>query len=54
MQSLTTGLWVIVKYDNEDFPGELNCVEGTDAEVNVMHRRWPKPEDKVFYFRACN
>ena len=55
--NLTTGLWVIVKYEDEEFPGEVTCIEDTDVEVNVMHRsanvwKWPRPEDKIFYSKT--
>ena len=51
-----TGLWVIVKYDSQEFPGEVTRIEELDVEVNVMHRsanawKWPRPEDKIFYSR---
>ena len=54
--NLTTGLWVVVKYAGEEFPGEVTCIEDSDVEVNVMHRsantwKWPRPEDKIFYSR---
>ena len=54
--NLTIGLWVIVKYEGEEFPGEVTCMEDSDVEANVMHRsanswKWPRPEDKIFYSR---
>ena len=54
--NLTIGLWVIVKYEGEEFPGEVTCIEDSDVEVNVMHKsanswKWPRPEDKIFYSR---
>ena len=50
--NLTIGLWVIVKYADEEYPGEV--IEDSDIEVSVMHKRvnawkWPRPEDKIFY-----
>ena len=46
-----------MKYEDEEFPGEVTCIEDTDVEVNVMHRsanvwKWPRPEDKIFYSRT--
>lgn len=47
--------WVLVQYENEQFPGEVTKVVGADIEVNVMHKsgnsywKWPKREDKIFY-----
>ena len=36
--SLTVGLWVVVKYDDEEFLGEITSIEGDDIEVNAMTR----------------
>ena len=52
LMNLTTGLWVIVKYEDEKFPGEVTCIEDTDVEVNVMHRSALKPGDTIFYSRS--
>ena len=54
--NLTIGLWVIAKYEGEEFPGEVTCIEDSDVEVNVMHKsanswKWLRPEDKIFYSR---
>ena len=54
--NLTTGQWVIVKYDGEEFPGEVTGIDKSDVQVNVMHRsgnawKWPRSEDKIFYPR---
>ncbi len=55
--NLTIGQWVFVKYEDEEFPGEVTAVEDVDIEVNVLHRsanaqwKWPRPEDKIFYPR---
>ena len=54
--NLTIGQWVIVKYDSEEFPGEVTCIEKSDVQVNIMHRsanawKWPRSEDKIFYPR---
>ena len=51
--NLTIGLWVIVKYEGGEFPGEVTCIEDSDVEVNIMHRsanawKWPRPEDKIY------
>ena len=52
----TVGQWVVVKYEVEDFPGEVTRIENSDVEVNVMHRsanawKWPKLQDKIYYSR---
>ena len=52
--NLTIGLWVMVKYADEEYPGEMTSIEDSDIEVSVMHKsvnawKWPKPEDKIFY-----
>ena len=43
-----------MKYEGEELPGEVTCIE--DSDVDVMHRsanawKWPRPEDKIFYSR---
>ena len=53
--NLSTGQWVIVTYDGENFPGEILSYD-VDIEVSVMHRsgkhwKWPNPVDKIFYRR---
>ena len=35
--NLTIGLWVIVKYADEEYPGEVTSIEDSDMEVSVMH-----------------
>ena len=45
-----------MKYDGEEFPGDVTCIEDSDVEVNVMHKsanswKWLRPEDKIFYSR---
>ena len=52
--NLTIGLWVIVKYADEEYPEEVTSIEDSDIEVSVMHKsvnawKWPRPEDKIFY-----
>lgn len=52
--NLAIGQWVIVKYEDEEYPGEVICIEDSDIEVSVMHKsanawKWPRPEDKIFY-----
>ena len=55
---VSLGEWVLVKYDNKDFPGEVVNIIGSEFEVNVMHRsgaafwRWPEKDDHIFYNRA--
>ena len=45
--NLTIGLWVIVKYEGEEFPGVVvTCIDDSDIEVNIMHRSantWKRP-----------
>ena len=52
--NLRVGQWVVVKYEEEEFPGEVTRIENSDVEVNVMQRsanawKWPRSEDKIFY-----
>ena len=49
--NLTIGLWVIVKYADEEYPEEVTSIEDSDNEVSVMHKsvnawNWPRPKDK--------
>ena len=49
--------WVLVKYENGKYPGEVICCKGRDYEVSVMYCRfgiwkWPENEDKIFYDRS--
>ena len=51
---MTIGLWIIVKYADEEYPGEVTSIEDSDIEVSVMHKsvnawKWPRHEDKIFY-----
>lgn len=48
--------WVVVKYDNDYYPGEVQCVEQNEAKVKVMHCSksgayyfWPTDEDCIMY-----
>ena len=55
--NLTIGQWVVVQYEDEQFPGEVTSTEENDVEVNVMHRsanawKWPKKEDKIYYSKS--
>ena len=49
------GQWVIVKYDEARYPGEVAMIdEDSQYEVSVMHPsgkywKWPKTEDKIYY-----
>ena len=52
--TLTDRLWVVVKYDNDEYPGDITTMDGDDIEVNVMAksaRAWKgsKPQHKPFY-----
>ena len=44
--TLTAGLWVVVKYDNDEYPRDITTTDGDDIEVNVMAksaRAWKGP-----------
>ena len=48
------GNWIVVLYDNEEYPGEVTGVFDNDVEVNVMHKtgnawKWPTKQDKILY-----
>lgn len=48
------GEWVLVKYDQQVFPGEIKVVEEEEVKVNVMVRsgsgfQWPTLPDCIFY-----
>ena len=52
--NLTIGLWVIINYADDEYPGEVTSIEDSDIEVSAMHKsvnawKWPRPEDKIFY-----
>lgn len=53
--SLHVGEWVLVKYDDLVFPGEIKLVEGEEVKVTVMipsgsrYFKWPTVEDAIFY-----
>lgn len=54
--SFSVGMWVIITYDGENFPGEITAISD-DIEVSVMHRsgtnwKWPSPVDKISYDKA--
>lgn len=48
------GDWVIVKYDDDVYPGEVVGIVGQETEVKVMHKsgsfwKWPEVPDILFY-----
>ena len=48
------GDWVLVRYDDELYPGEIKQVVQESYEIAVMYKsggswRWPAIEDKIFY-----
>ena len=55
--SYNIGEWVIVKYDEKKYPGEITKVNDDAIEVSVMHSKfgqrwaWPNREDKIFYLK---
>ena len=55
MLQYKVGMWVLVKYDEETYPGQVVEVESeSTVKVNVMHRsgmyfKWPEKEDSIFY-----
>ncbi|XP_071839631.1 uncharacterized protein [Apostichopus japonicus] len=52
---IKVGDWVVVKYDDVLYPGEVTNVKGKDTEVSVMVPatnttwKWPLTVDKIFY-----
>ena len=55
--TLSVGQWVLVKYDDLEFPGVVTSCGETETEVSVMHKsgnawRWPTNPDKIYYERA--
>lgn len=52
--NLTVGDWVLVRYDDKLFPGEVKVVHQDETKVSVMvasgsQYRWPLVEDCIFY-----
>lgn len=52
--SICVNDWILVKYDDNVYPGYATQVTDKEIEVTVMHRsegsfKWPYPEDKIFY-----
>ena len=49
------GDWVLVRYDDDIFPGEITQIAANEYEVRVMVKaagstwKWPRKEDKVWY-----
>ena len=55
------GMWVVVRYDGQLYPGEVaSVIDANEAEVSCMRRssksvighqywKWPKPQDKAIY-----
>ena len=51
---LVPGDWVLVRYDESTFPGEVKVVGHGEVKVNVMVPsgslfKWPAVEDSIFY-----
>lgn len=58
-RSLVPGKWVVVKYDDKEYPGEIIFANEDVAEVSVMvptgppnHFKWPRKPDCIFYSNA--
>ena len=56
--NIRVGQWCVVKYDEEQFAGEVKEIgDHGDCRVSVMYRsgsnwKWPSPlDDQTFYFR---
>ncbi|KAK2726661.1 hypothetical protein QYM36_007482 [Artemia franciscana] len=53
--SLAIGEWCVIKYDDEEFPGEVISKIRDEYEVSVLHRagkknfKWPSPAEKLLY-----
>ncbi|GBM34819.1 hypothetical protein AVEN_208026-1 [Araneus ventricosus] len=52
--NISTRNWVVVKYDESLYAGEVTQVLGNDIEVSAMEKsgkfwKWPKREYKMFY-----
>lgn len=53
--NFSVGDWVVVKYDDVLYPGEIVSKRGNDTEVSVMVPatkttwKWPLKPDKIFY-----
>ena len=51
---LLLGNWVVIMYDETEYPGEVLRIEDDEVEVSVMekhgnHWKWPRQENKLFY-----
>ena len=52
---INVGDWVLVRYDDSNFPGEVTNSIVSDYEVSVMHKcgnafwKWLLKEDKIYY-----
>ena len=51
---ITVGQWVLVQYENFEYPGEVLQNNEDEAEVSVMlpagtHWKWPEPRDILYY-----
>lgn len=46
--------WVVVKYDNSYFPGNVTKIENGEFKVDVMMKdgkfwKWPEIKDEIYY-----
>lgn len=54
---INVGDYAVVEYDGEMFPGIVEIVKKSGAEVSVMARsgrqnwKWPMPKDQIFYHK---
>lgn len=54
VMSVAVGDWVLVRYDNSTYPGEVKVLKNQEVEVSVMVPsgsgfKWPKPADCIPY-----
>ena len=53
--SLEIGVWVVVNYEGQKYPGEITETTNSAVKVSVMHPgirehwKWPNPKDEIYY-----
>jgi len=50
----TEGVWVVVTYGNEKFPGQVTKCSSNEVQVSCMIKsgrffRWPERKDEIWY-----
>ena len=53
-QHINVGQWILVTFENKQFPGEMLSTSATHADVKAMEKtgrfyRWPKTDDILPY-----